>query len=246
MEGTNIWLGSLDGLVLYNGKKFSVYNRDDGLVHQWIECIKKGPRGKIWVGTQGGLSIFDGAKFTNLKSKHGLIDVRIKDIIFDELGNAIISTQNGVYKYNGTTFVRLDPRTSGYDFDLSASFEINKSSDGIYWFTSSGSGVVKYDPSSIINTTDSDSFPKTGIFDIEVDKSKNVWFATAGQGLIQMSDNKIINQFKIEDGLRTNEVRAIDFDLYGNIWMATNAGLSKYDGSKSITIKFYDRRWFSK
>ena len=30
VEGTNIWLGTLDGLVLYNGKKFRVYTEDDG------------------------------------------------------------------------------------------------------------------------------------------------------------------------------------------------------------------------
>ena len=232
VEGTNIWLGTLDGLVLYNGKKFRVYNKDDGLVHQWIECIKKGPKGNIWIGTQGGLSIFDGAKFNNLKNKDGLIDVRLKDIFFDESGDAVISTQDGVYKYNGLTFVRLDPRTVGYDFSLSSSFKITKSNDGIYWFTSSGSGAVKYDPNSIINTTESDSFPKTEIFDIKVDKNRNLWFGTSDQGLIQMSENKIVKQLKVEQGLRSNGIRALDFDMYGNIWMATNSGLSKYDGRK--------------
>ena len=44
VEGTNIWLGSTDGLVLFNGKKFRHYNIEDGLIHQWIRSIKKGPK----------------------------------------------------------------------------------------------------------------------------------------------------------------------------------------------------------
>ena len=88
----------------------------------------------------------------------------------------------------------------------------------------------KYDPRSILNTTDADSFPKTQIHDIEVDKNRNLWFGTANHGLIKVSDSKIIKQIKREDGLRSNEIFALDFDIYGNVWMATQNALSKYDG----------------
>ena len=231
VEGSNIWLGTLDGLVLYNGKKFNVYNRDDGLIHQWIRCIKKGPKGNIWIGTRGGISIFDGTKFNNINRLQGLPNREVNDIYFDDSGEALISTQGGVYRYNGKTFVRLNPRMAGHDFGLRNVQQINRSSDGIYWFNDwSGAGIVKYDPRSILNTTDADSFPKTQIHDIEVDKNRNLWFGTANHGLIKVSDSKIIKQIKREDGLRSNEIFALDFDIYGNVWMATQNALSKYDG----------------
>ena len=80
VEGSNIWLGTLDGLVLYNGKKFNVYNKDDGLINQWIRCIKKGPKGNIWIGTRGGISIFDGTKFNNINRLQGLPNSEVNDI----------------------------------------------------------------------------------------------------------------------------------------------------------------------
>ena len=231
VEGTNIWLGTLDGLVLYNGKKFRVYTEDDGLSHPWINAIRKGPNGKIWVGTNSGLSIFDGSKFLGLWSIDGLPNNQVNDIYFDNSGNAIISTSGGVMKYNGKTFVRLNPKSGNYNFELNSGQEISRTKDGIYWFTDwSGAGVVKYDPRSIINTTQSDSFPQVPINDIKVDKNRNLWIATQGEGLIQLSNNKIINQLKIDDGLRSNNLSSIDIDLFGNIWIATNSGLSKYDG----------------
>ena len=234
VEGTNIWLGSTDGLALFNGKKFRHYGRKDGLRHQWIRVIKKGPKGNIWIGTRGGVSIFDGTKFSNLWQKHGLMNNEVQDIFFDESGNAMISTQGGTFLYNGITFVRVDPRLGGYNFNLTNSGQINKTSDGIYWFTGWGSGVIKFDPNSIINTTEEDSFPASGISDIKVDKNRNLWFATASQGVVQMSDNKVVKQLKRENGLRSNSLNCIDVDLYGNVWVGANNALSKYDGRKVI------------
>ena len=236
VEGTNIWLGSTDGLVLFNGKKFRHYGTKDGLAHQWIRTIKKGPKGNIWIGTRRGVSIFDGTKFKNLWQLHGLMNNEVQDIFFDESGNALISTMDGVFRYNGTTFVRIDPRLGGYNFNLTNSGQINKTSDGIYWFAGWGSGVVKFDPNSIISTTEEDSFPLSGITDIRVDKNRNLWFATASQGVIQISDNKVVKQIKRDDGLRSNEINCIDVDLFGNIWIGTNNSLSKYDGRKVENI----------
>ena len=214
VEGTNIWLGTADGVALYNGKKFRVYTQDDGLVHQWVHCIKKGPKGNIWIGTAGGISIFNGTQFENIWAIDGLSNHNVNDIYFNDSGDAIIATQGGAFKYNGLTFVRLDPKMAGHDFSLSQVNQVNRSSDGILWFNDwNGAGVVKYDPRSIVNTTEADSFPKSGIFDIKVDKNRNLWFATAGHGLIQMSKNKIVKQLKMKDGLRSNSIFAVDIDL---------------------------------
>ena len=101
-----------------------------------------------------------------------------------------------------------------------------------------GAGIVKYDPRSIINTTEADSFPRSRINDIAVDKNRNLWFATNAQGLIKTSNDKITKQIKRENGLRSNSILAVDIDIYGNIWMATPNALSKYDGRniKNYTI----------
>ena len=236
VEGTNIWLGSTDGLVLFNGKKFRHYNIEDGLIHQWIRSIKKGPKGNIWIGTRGGVSIFDGTRFKNLWRKHGLMNNEVQDIFFDESGDALIATMRGIFKYNGTTFVRIDPRQGGYDFNLSNTGQINKTSDGIYWFTGWGSGIIKYDPNSVISTTENDSFPNSGISDLKVDKNRNLWFGTNNQGVVKVSNNIVVDVIKREDGLRSNSINCLDVDIYGNVWIGTNDALSRYDGK---TIKNY-------
>ena len=99
-----------------------------------------------------------------------------------------------------------------------------------------GSGVIKYDPNSVISTTENDSFPTSGISDLKVDKNRNLWFGTNNQGVVKVSNNIIVDVIKREDGLRSNSINCLDVDIYGNVWIGTNNALSRYDGK---TIKNY-------
>ena len=233
VEGNSIWIGTEDGLVYYNGKKFKVYNEDDGLAHNNITTINKDPNGRLWIGTVYGLSIYDGTSFKNLYKRNGLRNNNIQDIHFDENGDALIATWSGLNLYNGKTFILLHPRTLGYDFDLDQSMFINKSQDGIYWISDfGGSGIVKYDPRSMINTVKADSFPQNRIWEMKLDKNNNLWAVTEGAGLVHLVNETIKNTITIKDGLRSDWIWDLDIDGYGNIWLATSDGLSKYDGRK--------------
>ncbi|GEM_PF-450752 len=67
------------------------------------------------------------------------------------------------------------------------------------------------------------------INDLFVDKNKVVWIATNG-GLIKYDPQA--NQFKIlydKDGLPSNYIEAIEEDTYGNLWLSTLNGISKFN-----------------
>ena len=129
----------------------------------------------------------------------GLPNNNVNEIYFDDSGDVLIATQRGVFKYNQKTFVRLDPSMVGHDYKMRNVNQITRTNDGIFWFNDwTGAGIVKYDPRSIINTTEADSFPRSRINDIAVDKNRNLWFATNAQGLIKTSNDKITKQIKRE------------------------------------------------
>ena len=234
VEGNNIWIGAGDGLVKFNGKRFQNFTTNDGLVGANITVIKKAPDGKLWIGTEGGgISIYDGTSFKSLTWADGLPDNRIRDIYFDDTGDVLISTQRGVVKYNYKTFVNLNPRSLGYDFSFGNPNKISKTQDGIYWISDNGgSGVLKYDPNSLINITDVDSFPRGQVRKIIADKNNNLWLASNNRGLIHIQNDKVLKALTIKDGLRSNNINDVDLDIYNNIWLATANGLSKYDGRK--------------
>ena len=238
VEGNTIWLATHDGLVAKNGKKFKVYSLEDGLPSNWINNVTKGPGGKLWISTNSGFAIFDGIGFENYSVIDGLKHNIVQSINFNQTGDALIATDGGLNLFNGKTFILLDPRCQGYDFELENVQGVNRSKDGVYWISSYGNGLIKYDPVSIMNTTVADSFPSSNVIQMKIDKNQNLWLATETEGLIQIVDGKIKNQWKIKDGLPSNSINNLDIDIYGNIWLATNKGLSKYDGRiiKNYTI----------
>jgi serine phosphatase RsbU (regulator of sigma subunit)/ligand-binding sensor domain-containing protein len=96
-------------------------------------------------------------------------------------------------------------------------------------------GLYKYDIRK--NSVESIQEGTTTVFlpnlkninDLLVDKNNLVWIATNG-GLIKY--NQSSKQFDIlydKDGLPSNYIEAIDEDTYGNLWLSTLNGISKFN-----------------
>src|SRR5262252_1032840 len=48
------------------------YSTEDGLPHNWVNCIVRDARGFLWFGTNEGLTRFDGRRFENFGTETGL------------------------------------------------------------------------------------------------------------------------------------------------------------------------------
>ena len=68
----NYWLGSHnEGLVVYNGTRFSYFTTANGLAENQIRSIQEDAQGNIWLGTADGVSKFNGTHFTNYTTETG-------------------------------------------------------------------------------------------------------------------------------------------------------------------------------
>lgn len=63
----NIWVGTPEGISMFDGESWINYTISDGLVHNDVNDIAIGPDGAIWIATEGGVSLFDGAVWQNFK-----------------------------------------------------------------------------------------------------------------------------------------------------------------------------------
>lgn len=85
------------------------------------------------------------------------------------------------------------------------------------------------------------------------DKNNNYWFGSDSQGVFRF-DGKQIVRFSTKDGLLNNQVRGIQEDKPGNIFITSLGGINKFDGQKFTTLpvvesthwqKEPDDLWFS-
>ena len=150
VEGNNFWIGTGSGLVHYNGKKFKNYNTRDGLASNTINTIEKSPNGEIWIATDNGISIYNGVYFKNIYRNDGLNHPNINGFLFDNNGDVYVASNWGVNLIRDGRIVSIDPMSNGMSQRLPRTTDMVKSRDGVYWFSTYGNGVWKYDPFSVI------------------------------------------------------------------------------------------------
>jgi ligand-binding sensor domain-containing protein len=120
----------------------------------------------------------------------------------------------------------------------------------LLFFTSCNGQVKTQLPKDSLNEQDSLSDIHTRIFKTQPstpydnincglqDKAGNLWFGVAGGNIngipqgqgVYRYDGKTFVNFNVKDGLGSNCVRAMLEDKKGNIWFATNKGISYYNG----------------
>ncbi len=73
------------------------------------------------------------------------------------------------------------------------------------------------------------------IWNIYQDKQANFWYGSKDQG-IYFYDGAHLKQFTRQDGLVGNQIRGIQEDSMGNIFIETMSGVSKFDGQRFKTL----------
>jgi len=73
-------------------------------------------------------------------------------------------------------------------------------------------------------------------------KTGTVWIGTSIAGVVEYKENKVIANYTVESGLASDFVNDIAFDDSGNVWVATDNGLSKIMPGNAYNIESYDTR----
>jgi signal transduction histidine kinase/ligand-binding sensor domain-containing protein len=199
-----IWVASRgDGLFCYNpiDKKIKNYRNDPkdnfSIISNNLELIKEDDDGNIWIGTRD-----KGLSSFNKKNK--------KFTSYPFIYNNGNITANNVLD---------DATVHSVVFDR----------DGIVWIGTNRGSLNKFDTkkgkfTSYLNR-------KEGFYcitDIFEDSHKRLWAGSYLSGLFLVNKKSgFIKHFTENEGLASNDVRGINEDKSGNIWLATSLGLSK-------------------
>ncbi|MGF7230835.1 ligand-binding sensor domain-containing protein, partial [Arachidicoccus sp.] len=222
-----IWMGSKTngifiatpekGELAYNVVHFGRSSGQDGLTSNQIYSIAQDKYGNIWLGS------FDGGLMKIEETAHG-----IKDKIFFK-------------NYPRTGFNKI--RHLYFDHR------------GNLWIGTTGGLVIMEGGSDTVEpqfisyrklSAEKESLGDNDIQNIYEDSEKRIWLATSGGGLglaIGGSIKKLkFKNYTIKDGLANDFIYSMIEDKSGNLWVATENGLSKFNYSTGIFVNynFYD------
>jgi ligand-binding sensor domain-containing protein len=253
VDGTRVWAGTEDGLVLIeNGKVAKVYRPAEGLAHRVVMGMAVDPEtGDLWIATFGGVSHLSGGHFENFGN---LTSGLLNDICY---GIAVqgkfvwVATTAGISRYNKDTGEWSDwseknaPYHEPWGYGVAVAPEIGK-----VYFAVWGGGLIEYDDKLgyMKAYTDPDEemetvlFRNQGLIHIIVSNvawnpdTKMVWASTYF-GLSGYDGRNWHNYLTKDSGLASDFINATK-SRHDEVWSCTDKGLSMLDYKTNTWVSY--------
>lgn len=98
------WFGTDKGVARHIGfntlENWTVFDKENGLVDDFVQTIAVDGEDRVWFGTKGGISVYDGKEWITYTVGDGLISNNILCIFTDKNGSVNICTDNGLMVFN--------------------------------------------------------------------------------------------------------------------------------------------------
>ena len=246
-----IWIGTRrGGLYVYDMQFNLKYSRKD--YHSNIYAVAKDGQGKIWMGTRGDGLCIDNVWYKQTSEPESLGNDNIFYIYKDSKQRMWVCTFGGgldVPVKDGDKYIFKHFFNDSYNQRQTRT--ICEDKNGWLWLGTSN-GVYVFHPDSLI--ADSKAYyhynyaegklRSNEIKYIFSDSRGDIWIATSGAGVSICTPNGDYSSlgfrhYSINDGLCNGVVQSIAEDRQGNIWMATEYGISKFVYSEKIFENYF-------
>lgn len=211
----------------YPQKFFTV---DDGLSQSIVNVLFKDSYGFLWLGTTEGVSRFDGKSFKNYNQETGYSLHLVSGIIEKEPGTLWIADYGfGLFEFKNDKIQKIvfDSTLTNYII----SFMYRAPNGEILLGTSPG-GLYRFVGNSIKRSPLNFSTFFEKVISAAMDNTGNIWVGTFDLGAGFMVDDRIVKTLTTNDGLPSNEIRAILPQKDGKVWFGTGKGLYVLHGEE--------------
>lgn len=249
-----IWIGTEDGLNVFDGYGFKVYRKDlndsTSISDNWIQNLAEDSQGNIWVGTFNGLNRYHRKsnsfeRFeTNATKSNALQNSGISNLFVDIDDNLWVGTDQGLSLYRTETndFFNIRGNTSNPG-SLSGERVTSMAQDQqkrLWIGTNNGLSVTDNGGQSFKNYTiaeetnsDQPSITSNEIRSLYVDSKNRLWIGYFEDGIdiIDLNTFSVVN-YTLDTNdprsLSNNFVQGIVEDGQGQVWIATDGGLNLF------------------
>ena len=230
-DGT-MWVGTISGLQ-WLPRGATRFERFAG-IQGTVRVLRETSDGTLWIGTIGeGVFTLRGGRLESIeRSQRGVLNLPSKTVLslFEDSEHSLwLGTQAGVARFSRSS-VKLVPLPNASDSDFGT---IALDSDGTLWAASTGL-------SHLVNGVATPKvFPELNgarVRNVFRASDGALWIGTDGRGLFRLGKGPAVH-YTMTDGLVNDFVRGILETRSGDLWIATDGGVSRLSGGVFSSYK---------
>jgi ligand-binding sensor domain-containing protein len=220
-----LWLGTDDGLVRFDGVRFTAPDELDGLAlpKMAIRQLAEDSHGGLWIATRNaGLFRIENGTVARYSERDGLPSGDIACLFPGQRSELWACTEDGLAHINdGKISVLRDAGVAGQAILAAA-----QRKNGSVWTASDGPDLRVWDGTSFI-TYALHSLPRYArVQAMLASADDTLWIGTTA-GLIRLRDARE-QRFAKADGLANDSVLSLAEGKNGSIWIGTDGGFSRW------------------
>ena len=233
-EQGNILIGTAnEGLLKWDGLNFYSYESPH-LKNYSISDIEWRADSSLWLSIYGeGLVRIKDDKSTRYGISNGLSGTMVLDMLEDREGSLwAVAYGSELSRLSATDFFHI--AQTALPQKAKVLFEFDNET---LWIGSSGKGIFELKNNRLFQLVPKKSPGILRVSCISRDWNNNIWFGTIDHGVayIDPKSNEV-NWFSDENSVKGTYITDILTDNEGKIWIATDYGLSTWNGKKFLSV----------
>ncbi len=252
LESGKVWIGTrLDGISIYDPEDKSYTHlqqqtaNTNGLNSNFVKAIYQDKQGDIWIGTWGGgLNRYDPktgrySYFTDTATPTSLSDRFVTSICQSSDRKLWVATTNGVSVLSIDEFEKglfknyIYPNTGKRGPNDRRINVVYEDHAGTIWLGTEAGGLNRYNPLNdtfdyfLHHPNQTNSLGGSKVQCIFEDSKHRLWIGCSGGGLnLFEPESQHFKHFTEINGLPNDDIKGIQEDAKGRLWISTDAGLS--------------------
>lgn len=229
-ERDRLWVGTKLGLNLLEGGRMRVFTIHQGMPNDNIWCSFQDSEGNLWFGTDGaGALKYAGDRFVTFTVRDGLCSDLIMNVTADAQGDIWLGTyDNGVCRMDGMAIVNS---MDGLPNNTVWTGLCDR--NGVLWF-GTNEGLARIERGVVSPLPPQTALAEQRVLSLYEDQQGFIW-AGSREGLTRIENGEHAVQYAAGPDGPGRSVRAILGDEQGTLWMATEQGVSHFDGKRFRT-----------
>ena len=226
-----IWAATFDGLVRFDGIRFTVFNsaNSEGLPSNRIIQLKEGRDGSLWLITeQGHVVRFRDGRFTNVAFETGKPSPSLAALFVDSLGTVWVGTPDGLWTLQADRLVRVGRGT--LDARVTT---IAQRRDGSVWVGTDGAGIFRVSSDHELTKVETDPAVDRDFINRLVEDASGALWIGGNQGLWVLRDR--IVDVKASQPLSLASI-IVQVPATGALFVQASSGVYRIESGSAIPV----------